>query len=103
MCEDLDEGKYSLPIIHAMQHSAKACQIKGLLTRRRITGSLTLEQKEMILRLMQGARSLEYTQTLGRAIFVQLETELRCLEAAYGSTNHELWLVLEMLKVDKMR
>ncbi|KAI1347164.1 isoprenoid synthase domain-containing protein [Xylaria sp. FL0043] len=34
-CEDLDEGKFSLPLIHALAHTDKGLQLRGLLHERR--------------------------------------------------------------------
>jgi ophiobolin F synthase len=99
MCEDLDEGKYSLPLIHALSCTEKAHTLHGLLSRRHIAGGLTGEQKRLVLRLMREAGSLEYTLTVLRTLFVELKAETSRLGAAFGQTNHELQLILEMLRV----
>ncbi|OCL09522.1 terpenoid synthase [Glonium stellatum] len=98
-CEDLDEGKYSLPLIHVLKHTAHSTQLKDLMAQRRVTSKCTLEQKQIILGYMQEAGSLEYTLQMLRWLHVELEGEMSQLENSFGKENHELRLILELLKV----
>ncbi|KAI0404815.1 terpenoid synthase [Xylaria palmicola] len=83
-CEDLDEGKFSLPLIHALTHTDKPLQLSGLLHERRRKGRCTNEQKQCILACMRDAGSLTY---------------LRRLENTFGQVNHEMRLILALLKL----
>ncbi|KAH8728004.1 fusicoccadiene synthase [Phaeosphaeriaceae sp. PMI808] len=98
-CEDLDEGKYSLPLIHALRHSPQSHIIRGLLSQRRVANSLTGEQKRLIVRCLTGAGSLEFTLQVLRMLYKELESEIDCLETEFGKPNFQLRLVLGMLKV----
>ncbi|KAF2708718.1 terpenoid synthase [Pleomassaria siparia CBS 279.74] len=99
MCEDLDEGKYSLPLIHALSHTVKSHQIRGLISQRHIAGGLTVEQKRLMLDLMHEAGSFAYTVEVLYALHSELMTEIERLEEMFGKANHEFRLLLEILKV----
>lgn len=98
-CEDLDEGKFSLPLIHALAHTDKGLQLRGLLCQRRQNGQCTIEQKHLILALMRGAGSLEYTLQVLQALHTELDDEVGRLEGIFGQVNHEIRLMLALLKV----
>lgn len=57
-CDDLSEGKFSLPLIHLLQHSAASDRVRGLLFRRK--GELSPEMKSWVLSQMKAAGSLDY-------------------------------------------
>ncbi|KAF3070604.1 Ophiobolin F synthase [Daldinia childiae] len=98
-CEDLDEGKFSLPLIHALAHTDKALQLRGLLNQRRRNGQCTIEQKHLILTHMREAGSLRYVFRVLEALHTELEAEVGRLESVFGKVNHEIRLMLAMLKV----
>jgi geranylgeranyl pyrophosphate synthase len=98
-CEDLDEGKFSLPLIHALGHTDKGLQLRGLLRQRRQKGQCTLEQKHLILAHMREAGSLVYALQTLQALHAELEGEVARLEGAFGQANHEIRLMLALLKV----
>ncbi|KAI0812845.1 putative geranylgeranyl pyrophosphate synthase [Xylaria sp. FL0064] len=98
-CEDLDEGKFSLPLIHALAHTDKGLQLRGLLHERRRRGHCTKEQKHCILRYMREAGSLTYVLKVLQALYAELEAEARRLESAFGQVNHEMRLLLALLKM----
>ncbi|EAQ85668.1 hypothetical protein CHGG_06921 [Chaetomium globosum CBS 148.51] len=108
-CEDLDEGKYSLPIIHALSRcgNSKSSDIKSkanshvailqnLLSQRQIAGKMTLDQKNLFLEHLKQTGSLEYTrQAMGA-----LQLELKSMAREMGMHNNEkLAGLLEALKV----
>lgn len=98
-CEDLDEGKYSLPLILALTKSPRKGQINSLLVQRRVTGSLTYEQKCLILEHVRGSGALEATKTIMDSLANELEGEVDRLGKIFGEENLELKLIQEMLKV----
>ncbi|KAF2866567.1 isoprenoid synthase domain-containing protein [Massariosphaeria phaeospora] len=98
-CEDLDEGKFSLPLVHALAHTHKGLQLRALLRQRRQKGQCTLEQKHLILALMRGAGSMKYTLQVLQALHTELEGEVGRLEGVFGQVNHEIRLMLAVLKV----
>jgi geranylgeranyl pyrophosphate synthase len=98
-CEDLDEGKFSLPLIHALSHTDKGLQLRGLLRQRRQKGHCTLEQKHLILAHMREAGSLVYALHLLQALHTEMDGEVTRLEGVFGQVNHELRLMLALLKV----
>jgi geranylgeranyl pyrophosphate synthase len=62
--EDLDEGKYSLHLIHTLQSPPRheTIMLINLLTQRRVAGHSPLfEHKTLILELMKRARGLVFT------------------------------------------
>ncbi|CAH0032928.1 unnamed protein product [Clonostachys rhizophaga] len=98
-CEDLDEGKYSLPLILALTKSPRKGQINSLLVQRRVTGSLTYEQKCLILEHIRRSGALEATKTIMVSLAKELEGEVDRLGKIFGEENLELKLIQEMLKV----
>jgi len=100
-CEDLDEGKYSLPIIH-MLHTLPSYQrgvLHNLLTQRRLKGSMGIEQKRMVLEMMDQAGSLDYTLNAVRRLQGDMEHELDVVEQETGVENFELRALFEMIKI----
>ncbi|KAL9620401.1 MAG: hypothetical protein Q9160_005101 [Pyrenula sp. 1 TL-2023] len=98
-CEDLDEGKFSLPLIHALAHTNRGLQLRGLLRQRRRKGHCTVEQKHLILTQMREAGSLEYVLHMLQALETELDCEVGRLERVFGQVNHEIRLMLTLLKV----
>ncbi|KAK4235205.1 isoprenoid synthase domain-containing protein [Achaetomium macrosporum] len=98
-CEDLDEGKYSLPLIHALAHAGSspgAILLKNLLAQRHIRGSMSLDQKRLVLQQLREQGSLEYTR---RAVDA-LQAVLRQLAQQMGMMENEgMRKLLEVLKV----
>jgi geranylgeranyl pyrophosphate synthase len=100
-CEDLDEGKYSLPVIHMLQ-TLPAYQndlLRNLLTQRRVSGSMSSEHKHLVLDLMKQAGSLAYTVDAIRLLQHDMDHELDAVESETGIVNFELRALLEMVKV----
>jgi ophiobolin F synthase len=98
-CEDLDEGKFSLPLIHALHHTPYTMELRGILQRRRVVGSLTLEQKQIVLEHMKKAGSLDYTRGILQTLHDATEAEITRLEGTFGKPNYELRLLLDVLRV----
>lgn len=98
-CEDLDEGKYSLPLIHALNTEPSNIILRSILQERRIAGKLTFELKQNILAHMKRTKSLEYTKGVLEDLFTELENEIEKIEKSCGTENYIIRLVLERLKV----
>jgi geranylgeranyl pyrophosphate synthase len=98
-CEDLDEGKHSLPLIHVLHNTPYAMELKGILQQRKIKGRLTVEQKSMILERMKDAGSLGYTLRVLNTLYDAIEAEISSLEDGFDKKNFELRLMVEALRV----
>ncbi|KAF2105873.1 fusicoccadiene synthase [Lophiotrema nucula] len=98
-CEDLDEGKFSLPLLHALHITPHPAILRGLLQQRRYMGFLTREQKELVLEQMKQCGSLDYTYGILQTLYVAIEGEIARLEVLFGKDNFELRLLLNILKV----
>ncbi|KAL4935889.1 hypothetical protein BDV06DRAFT_228397 [Aspergillus oleicola] len=97
-CEDLEEGKFSLPLIHLLQTMPNNYVLKNVWTQRRVTSTATHAQKEMILELMKKAGSLNFTlDTLG-VLYDDMEKSIDKLERKFGAENFQLRLILELLR-----
>ena len=98
-CEDLDEGKFSLPLIHLLASSPNRLQIRSILQERRRNQGLSKELKEYILEEMRKAKSLEYTRSVIKALEQKVEEEIGRMEDATGEKNWIMRLLLDRLKV----
>jgi geranylgeranyl pyrophosphate synthase len=98
-CEDLDEGKFSLPLIHALAHTDKALQLRGVMRERSRKGKCTVEQKRLILALMSETGSLKYVLHVLQALHTELDTEVERLEGVFGKANHQIRSMLTLLKI----
>nr|POE74059.1 ophiobolin f synthase [Quercus suber] len=104
--EDLDEGKFSFPLIHCIQtleaddqYSGEVMRMRSLLLTRRVDGRISDETKRELLETMRLTNSLDYTLGVLRALYGKLETEIGRLEANIGADNVPLRAILGLLKV----
>lgn len=97
-CEDLDEGKYSLPIIHVLSSGTDNGIIRNLLAARHLSGKLEYEQKLLILDQLDKAGSLKYTESVLQTMYHTIETRLGNLAKELGP-NPALSKLCSMLKV----
>ncbi|KIK55691.1 hypothetical protein GYMLUDRAFT_248501 [Collybiopsis luxurians FD-317 M1] len=98
-CEDLDEGKYSLPLIHLLRSQPENLQISNILSMRRSEGKMMYEHKLLVLKHMKEAKSLEYTHSILVNLHAHIGQQIHKLEEALGETNTELRLLWELLRV----
>ena len=100
-CEDLDEGKYSFPLIHALNTKGTRCslQLEALLHSRRENGCLSREAKELVLEHLSEVGSMEYTRRLLEDLRRQIGDEMARLERIMGGENWILRLLMSKLKV----
>ncbi|KAF4341568.1 geranylgeranyl diphosphate synthase [Fusarium beomiforme] len=98
-CEDLDEGKYSLTLMHALQSDSTGL-LTNVLSMRRLQGSFTREQKTLVLELMKANGSLDWTRLLLSALHDRVLTEIGRLEKMAGKDNTALRALVERLKLE---
>jgi ophiobolin F synthase len=104
--EDLDEGKYSFTLVHAIQTvdsepalAGDAMALRSFLMKRRVDGCLGNEAKREVLAIMKKTKSLDYTLGVLRELHGELEKEVGSLEKRFGDENFALRMMLEMLRV----
>ncbi|KAF5965363.1 geranylgeranyl diphosphate synthase, partial [Fusarium coicis] len=78
-CEDLDEGKYSLTLIHALQSDSSGL-LTNILSMRRVQGKLSREQKMLVLEVMRANGSLDWTSALLGMLHSRVVAEIGSLE-----------------------
>ncbi|KAJ5090177.1 hypothetical protein N7532_008861 [Penicillium argentinense] len=96
-CEDLDEGKYSLLLIHSLQKGDHI--IPTILQQRKISGHLTKEMKLLVLERLTANGSFDYTLAIMEELFELIKGELEALERETQTKNWILWRVLRQLRV----
>ncbi|KAJ8113439.1 hypothetical protein OPT61_g4437 [Boeremia exigua] len=104
--EDLDEGKFSFPLIHCIQtlegdaqYMGEAMQMRSFLLKRRVEGQLSDEAKREVLEMMRLTSSLDYTLDVLRVLQDKLETEVARLGAEFGLDNSPMKKILTLLRV----
>ena len=95
-CEDLDEGKFSYPIVRCCSSDSTAREII-MHTFQRKQSTLALESKIRILNLMQEAGALQETHSLVISMQQQIEDEIGRLEGHFGERNTVLRLLVKLL------
>ncbi|KAL4943506.1 isoprenoid synthase domain-containing protein [Aspergillus oleicola] len=96
-CEDLDEGKFSLPLIHLLSHTKHPGRIMGALFKRAPGASgVTNEVKTHILQAMEAAGTFDFVRRVLRFIHAELLTVLDEVEGQMGPNNGLKVLVLGM-------
>lgn len=63
-CEDLDEGKFSMPLIHCIRAKPEDIELVSILRQRALKGSMDYELKVRVLKMMEERGSLKYTYDL---------------------------------------
>ncbi|CAI7646058.1 unnamed protein product [Penicillium glandicola] len=97
-CEDLDEGKFSLPVIHMMLSAPSNTVIRNMWTRRLVNDRASLSHKQTILALMKKGGSLQFTEDALDILHTQVEKSISDLEGKFGVQNFQLRLILEILR-----
>ncbi|KAI1258586.1 isoprenoid synthase domain-containing protein [Xylariaceae sp. FL1019] len=100
-CEDLDEGKFSLPLIHAIKHAPEAeCTIlQHVLSQRHVSSAMPLASKHLVLDILKMTRSLDYTKTILDNLYRDIDWELSHVEGVYGAENRILRGLFGLLKI----
>ncbi|RAH79187.1 putative geranylgeranyl diphosphate synthase [Aspergillus japonicus CBS 114.51] len=97
-CEDLEEGKFSLPLIHLLQTMPDNHVLRNVWMQRRVRGTATHAQKETILDLMKRNGSLQFTEDTLGILYGHMEKSICELERKFGAENFQLRLILELLR-----
>ncbi|KAI1285744.1 Geranylgeranyl pyrophosphate synthase [Halotydeus destructor] len=87
-CEDLTEGKFSFPIVHAIQTKSTDPSLLNILKQR----TKSLELKKYAVQLLQASGSFEYTLN----ILNKLDSETRAEIALLGGNDHLIALLNEL-------
>jgi geranylgeranyl pyrophosphate synthase len=100
-CEDLDEGKMSFPLIHALNGYEHSSLLHELLQRRRDGGGgrLSDEQKWWVLEQLDRAGSMVYTRDTLKRLQRQINDGVKRIEDATGRENWILRALLQRLEV----
>ncbi|KAF5618362.1 geranylgeranyl diphosphate synthase [Fusarium sp. NRRL 52700] len=98
-CEDLDEGKYSLTLMHALQSDSSGL-LTNILSMRRVQGKLTAQQKMLVLEVMRTNGSLDWTSTLLGILHTRVLAEIGSLEVSMNRDNPTLRALVERLKLE---
>ncbi|PWY68621.1 putative geranylgeranyl diphosphate synthase [Aspergillus heteromorphus CBS 117.55] len=97
-CEDFEEGKFSLPLIHLLQAMPDSYVLRNVWMQRRVSGTATHAQKKTILDLMKKSGSLKFTSDTLGVLYGHVEKSIDELESRFGAENFQLRLILELLR-----
>jgi geranylgeranyl pyrophosphate synthase len=99
-CEDFDEGKYSYPLVCALNQTEQDVSIlRSILANSTKDGSLANELKQLALDQLTSFRSLERTEETLRQLHSELLAQIDQIEAQLGSKNWILRLLVKKLDV----
>ncbi|KUL89338.1 hypothetical protein ZTR_03640 [Talaromyces verruculosus] len=98
-CEDLDEGKFSFPLIHALTSKPNNFELLGILRQARLTNSLDVSLKQCILDHLQQAGSMEYTKKTLSILMGRIDDLINALEKHTGCPNWIMRLLVSRLEV----
>ncbi|KAJ4245528.1 geranylgeranyl pyrophosphate synthetase [Fusarium torreyae] len=98
-CEDLDEGKYSLALIHAIENNQDGYLLQNLISTRRTLGKLTQQQKMLVLDIVRSSGGFERTETALNELHRQIVTEVGSLEVTLCQTNAEMRALTDLLSI----
>ncbi|GLB12133.1 terpene cyclase [Aspergillus tubingensis] len=98
-CEDLDEGKFSFPLIHANKSFPGSSDIQNTLQHGRQTGGLDIAQKQRVLDHLHESGSMAYTQEALRGLMGEIWHRIDEVEKESGCPNWVLRLLVHRLEV----
>ena len=101
---DIDQGSFTLPIIHALAQQAepRTTQFLSVLQSRSKDGGLSREAKKLVIRWLEEAGSLEYTRKTLGDLYLELREEVKRVEKQAGmKENWILRLILYRLQLEK--
>ncbi|KAL5041044.1 hypothetical protein BDW71DRAFT_212499 [Aspergillus fruticulosus] len=98
-CEDLDECKFSYPLIHALRTQPKNVQLRGILQQSRSAGGLDVPLKETVLQHLRNAGSLEHTEKKMSELMESITDGIVEIEHRSGVCNWVVRLLIHRLKV----
>ncbi|KAL3474597.1 isoprenoid synthase domain-containing protein [Aspergillus californicus] len=95
-CEDLDEGKFSLPLIHLLSHTPCPDRVTSAIYSRPGASKLKREVKQHILNAMESARTFEYVRGVLHHLHREIMKTLDEVESDLGSNTGARVLLLEL-------
>ncbi|KAL2851125.1 isoprenoid synthase domain-containing protein [Aspergillus pseudoustus] len=104
-CEDLDEGKYSFPLVHALTSQSKmeTVQLCGILQESRTAlargEKLDVPMKETFLQHLRQAGSMAYTEEKMRELVEIITDTVVALESETGCSNWVVRLLIQRLRI----
>lgn len=100
-CEDLDEGKCSFVLLHALQNAEPGVKalLHSMLMQRRVAGSAPEGHKELIINMLHETGSLGYTADMLRKMWINLMDEVHVIEAHTGKLNPKIRGIIEALRI----
>ncbi|KAK2760326.1 hypothetical protein FQN54_002394 [Arachnomyces sp. PD_36] len=100
-CEDLDEGKFSLALIHVMNSAGtfERILLREILQERRMKGEMPVESKKKVVDMMRRMGSLDYVRGVIGELEEAIEGEIRAVEEVVGGENYVMRLLLERLRI----
>lgn len=99
-CEDFDEGKYSYPVVWALNQTEHDVSIlRSILANSTKDGSSANELKQLALDQLTSFRSLEKTEETLRQLHAEILAQINQIEAQLGSKNWILRLLVKKLDV----
>ncbi|KAK2042441.1 geranylgeranyl pyrophosphate synthetase [Colletotrichum somersetense] len=98
-CEDLDEGKCSFIILHALNHAKPQGRLwlRNIFLQRR-GGSMSASHKQTVLRILEEANSLSFAEQTMCQLTSTLLAKLKSLEIITGQNNPALRALFDVLK-----
>ena len=102
-CEDLDEGKFSLALIHTLQKAPGHEQLllRDILQQHKQSSSgMSFEMKSIVLGMIQEAGSLDYVKKVLKDLQDAIDIEIKKVEEASGVVNYVLRLLVERLRIE---
>jgi len=93
---DLDEGAFSLPIIHALSCSSKGtrAQLLSILQSRQENNGMSKDVKKLFVQKLEEAGSLEYTRNIAQDLSAEAKQKLSVYEEVTGVKNWIFRLIL---------
>jgi geranylgeranyl pyrophosphate synthase len=98
-CEDLDEGKFSFPLMHFINTRCDTHELHELLRQRMETGAMSSESKALVLEMLDESGSLEYTRQVSRMLYEQIKGCISKVENAAGEYNRPMRSFLHALYI----
>jgi geranylgeranyl pyrophosphate synthase len=98
---DLDQGSFTLPIIHALEQQEKngSTELLSILQARKHTIVMSPEMKKLAVKQIEKAGSLSFTKSMLDNTYEEMQKELCVVEERAGSKNWILRLLQNRLKV----
>lgn len=103
-CDDLDEGKYSYPILQvfsegAMGQTKSQSLLRNIMAARTAHGGLSREMKETVREQLRDSSSLARTKSRLEELRSEVQLEICSMERQMGRNNWLVRLLVQKLRV----